>query len=463
MNSTGTTNPLSSLFMSLGGGLDLKDLELSSDAASGLSDFSDVLQKLASPLDSSSAMSRMQAGELGLQSGDTLPHILPLSSAASEGVLLEDTTMIDITAEDLIQQIQSPLVLSVSHSPNASSMNAKGMQGGALTLNGLALVEQVNAESLDSDRLEDQPVSAITLAMQLEQSIGTRSHQENNLAMASAVSSSLQGNGVNTSMAQRIAGRTTAEGSPLAFEGVTGDLDESELSEEFRPVTLDADKPMSDNASRGAQSALLNTLSTDIPVVTTKAPDVTFAAITSSAAQASENVESDAYEGIDLQADESLEQKLQTQLRERLEFGQDRKEWGGALGARLMTMVADGVQQARIHLDPPELGSLEIKMQVHQDQASVQVHVQNLQVKDALDASAQRLRDALNAQGIELAEFSVGTNADTEQQGGEQGRGESESGQELAADSGDDWQDSDDSNNHAKNIMSPNSLLDTFA
>ena len=44
MNSTGTTNPLTSLFMSLGGTLDLKDLDLSTDAASGLSDFSDVLK-----------------------------------------------------------------------------------------------------------------------------------------------------------------------------------------------------------------------------------------------------------------------------------------------------------------------------------------------------------------------------------------------------------------------------------
>lgn len=454
MNSTGTTNPLSSLFMSLNGSLDLKGLDLSTDAASGLSDFSNVLQNLAPSLDGSGLMSQTQAEGIGLASGEILPLTLPL--ATSDDGLRDGVMMNDVTMDNLIQQIQSPLALSVSHTHNTPSMNAKGLSGEALALNDLALAEP----------LEGSPASAINLEVQLEQSSGTLQTQVNNLAVASAVSSSLQNNGVNTSTAQRLAGRTTTEASQLASDGVMGDLDESGLSEEFRPVTLDAENPMSDNASRGTSAAptsLLNTMLMDTPVVTTKAPEVTFAAITASAAQASENVESAAYEGIDLQADESLEQKLQTQLRERLEFGQDRKEWGGALGARLMTMVADGVQQARIHLDPPELGSLEIKMQVHQDQASVQVHAQNLQVKDALDASAQRLRDALNAQGIELAEFNVSTDADTEQHGGEQGGQESESGQELFGENGDDWQNSDDSNNHAQNIMSPNSLLDTFA
>ena len=272
-------------------------------------------------------------------------------------------------------------------------------------------------------------------------------------------------------MSQRATGRTTSEalasGSGLSSESSINDLTEEGLIEDFRPVTLDADNPMSDklmseNGVRSPQTgpaSLFNSLMLDTPVSGTKTADVTLAAMTADAAQASTSVESDAYEGIDLQADETLEQKLQTQLRERLEFGQDKKEWGGALGARLMTMVADDIQQARIQLDPPELGSLEIKMQISQDQASVQVTAQNVQVKDVLDASAQRLRDAMNAQGIELAEFSVSTNADTEQQSGQQG----ESEQESFAGTDDDWQDSDDSNINTHELAASNSLLDTFA
>src|SRR5690606_2496348 len=91
----------------------------------------------------------------------------------------------------------------------------------------------------------------------------------------------------------------------------------------------------------------------------------------------------------------SLPDELSQALREeRLNVGNDRSAWGGALGARVVAMVMDDVQQARIHLDPPELGSLEIRLQVQQDQATVQVQVQNGQVRDALESGAQRLRDA---------------------------------------------------------------------
>ena len=337
----------------------------------------------------------------------------------------------------------------------------KTQLGETLPTNGLALEEEALSASLDASstiNLDQSVVPPVTQSL------------SNAVAASPSLSSSLPNNG-SGSLSQRATGRTTSEalasGSGLSSESSINDLTEEGLIEDFRPVTLDADNPMSDklmseNGVRSPQTgpaSLFNSLMLDTPVSGTKTADVTLAAMTADAAQASTSVESDAYEGIDLQADETLEQKLQTQLRERLEFGQDKKEWGGALGARLMTMVADDIQQARIQLDPPELGSLEIKMQISQDQASVQVTAQNVQVKDVLDASAQRLRDAMNAQGIELAEFSVSTNADTEQQSGQQG----ESEQESFAGTDDDWQDSDDSNINTHEIAASNSLLDTFA
>ena len=158
--------------------------------------------------------------------------------------------------------------------------------------------------------------------------------------------------------------------------------------------------------------------------------------------------------------EENFEQTMQRQSRDRLDFGQDKREWTPALGARLMTMVANDVQQARIQLDPPELGSLEIKMQIQQDQASVQVSAQSHQVKDVLDAGAQRLRDALASEGIELSEFSV--SADAEQgTSGSKSESEDGSGQGLAdAESleADDLEGLSESHRAA-----PDALLDTFA
>ena len=468
MNSTGTTNPLTSLFMSLGGTLDLKDLDLSTDAASGLSDFSDVLKNLVPPFGDGGLMSQSQLGDAGLESGETLPLTLPpslpltlpLGASTEDGAILSDALPNSVTADELLQQIESPLSVAVNLAPNPTKVVSgidKTQLGETLPTNGLALEEEALSESLDASstiNLDQSVVPPVTQSL------------SNAVAASPSLSLSLPNNG-SGSLSQRATGRTTSDALASGSESSINDLTEDGVVEEFRPVTLDADNPMSDklmsdNGVRSPQTgpaSLFNSLMLDTPVSGTKTADVTLAAMTADAAQASSSVESDAYEGIDLQADETLEQKLQTQLRERLEFGQDKKEWGGALGARLMTMVADDIQQARIQLDPPELGSLEIKMQISQDQASVQVTAQNVQVKDVLDASAQRLRDAMNAQGIELAEFSVSTNADTEQQSGQQG----ESGKESFAGTEDDWQDSDDSNINTHEIAASNSLLDTFA
>ena len=120
------------------------------------------------------------------------------------------------------------------------------------------------------------------------------------------------------------------------------------------------------------------------------------------------------------EAEQLEEQEQVTQSKERLEFGRDKEQWAPALGSRIVTMVADNIQQAEIHLDPPELGSMEIKMQLNQEQTSIQVQVQSPQVRDVLEANAQRLRDALAEQGLELAGFDVSQQQSESGQGGQQ-------------------------------------------
>ena len=152
----------------------------------------------------------------------------------------------------------------------------------------------------------------------------------------------------------------------------------------------------------------------------------------------------------------TFSQELSQAMRnESLEFGSDRREWGNALGARIVTMVANDIQQARIQLDPPELGSLEIRLQVQQDQATVQVQAQNAQVREVLESSAQRLRDALAGQGIQLSGFDVSERG--QQQGGQ---GDQPSDQQSA--DGEWVALEDDSPVPARPATSLN-LLDTFA
>ena len=157
----------------------------------------------------------------------------------------------------------------------------------------------------------------------------------------------------------------------------------------------------------------------------------------------------------------SLPDELSQALREeRLNFGNDRSTWGGALGARVVAMVMDDVQQARIHLDPPELGSLEIRLQVQQDQATVQVQVQNGQVRDALEAGAQRLRDALAGQGLQLAGYDVSERGQQSQaQQGQSGQGGQ--GDRSADGAEGEWLATDDSQSLAP--AGSLNLLDTYA
>lgn len=152
-------------------------------------------------------------------------------------------------------------------------------------------------------------------------------------------------------------------------------------------------------------------------------------------------------------------ESLQTQLlREKLEFGEDRQQWGAALGTRIMTMIADDIQQARIQLDPPELGSLEIKLQIQHDQATVHVQTQNVQVRDVLESHAQRLRDALASQGIALSEFDVSERGAEQQQ-----QQQSETAQAHDAASG-EWLAADEQASESElRPASSINLLDTFA
>ena len=119
----------------------------------------------------------------------------------------------------------------------------------------------------------------------------------------------------------------------------------------------------------------------------------------------------------------STERKQDEQV---LKLNKGQQAWGDAISERISMNAAKNIKQVTIHLDPPELGSLELKLQIKDDQQTqVQVHVQNPQVKEALESSAHRLREMLASEGLELAEFDVQTGAEQKGRDGEQGEQQS--------------------------------------
>lgn len=81
--------------------------------------------------------------------------------------------------------------------------------------------------------------------------------------------------------------------------------------------------------------------------------------------------------------------------------------WGSEVSDKVMWMAAQGISEAEIQLDPPELGPLQARVTVHQDQAQVVFTSQSAQVRDALDQQATRLREMFAGEGLDLTDVDV--------------------------------------------------------
>jgi len=84
-------------------------------------------------------------------------------------------------------------------------------------------------------------------------------------------------------------------------------------------------------------------------------------------------------------------------------------EWGDEMGQKIVWLTGRAIQSAEIHLNPADLGPIEVKINVQNDQAAVTFHAQNSTVRDMLESNVHRLRDMMESNGVDLAEVSVGS------------------------------------------------------
>ncbi|ASP40584.1 hypothetical protein CHH28_18765 [Bacterioplanes sanyensis] len=255
---------------------------------------------------------------------------------------------------------------------------------------------------------------------------------------------------------------TPGQNNPASSDAAMPDLSEASSSEPKPHSTIN----VTDTVPEADTPSIERPIAQNTAAPELKSPQQTMTQPTAIAAVPSDTVNSNELvdplteEAFELQEKRELQQvRGEERLRDKLELGPDRQTWGAALGGRIMTMVQDDIQQARIHLDPPELGSLEIRLQVQQDQTNIQVQVQNPQVRDALEANAHRLREALAENGLSLAGFDVSEQGSQQQQGFAQSSAEySSSNDEMASDD-----DLHDAPSIATSSTNSQSLLDTFA
>ncbi len=96
--------------------------------------------------------------------------------------------------------------------------------------------------------------------------------------------------------------------------------------------------------------------------------------------------------------------------------------WDRELSSRVQWMVNRDVQTAELRINPPNLGPVELRVSVQNDQASVILVSQHAVVREAMEAALPRLRDMLTDQGMQQVEVAVSNQsfAEQRQSGGQQ-------------------------------------------
>lgn len=88
--------------------------------------------------------------------------------------------------------------------------------------------------------------------------------------------------------------------------------------------------------------------------------------------------------------------------------------WGQALGDKIVWMATAAQQSATLTLNPPNMGPLQIVVNVSNEQATASFFSAQPEVRQALEAAFPRLKEMMNEAGIQLGQATV--SADTPRQ-----------------------------------------------
>lgn len=98
--------------------------------------------------------------------------------------------------------------------------------------------------------------------------------------------------------------------------------------------------------------------------------------------------------------------------------------WDNQVGQKIIWMVAGKDQSATLTLNPPDMGPMQVVLNVHNDQASVTFSAAQPEVRQALENAMPKLREMLGQSGIALGNATVDAGSPNQQQAqGESPRG----------------------------------------
>lgn len=85
----------------------------------------------------------------------------------------------------------------------------------------------------------------------------------------------------------------------------------------------------------------------------------------------------------------------------------DQKGWDRAMGQRVVWMVRNNMQEAQLQLNPRELGPINVRISVSNEQANVHFTAQHASTREALENAMPRLREMMQDAGLNLAQSDV--------------------------------------------------------
>jgi flagellar hook-length control protein FliK len=97
--------------------------------------------------------------------------------------------------------------------------------------------------------------------------------------------------------------------------------------------------------------------------------------------------------------------------------------WDQQVGQKIVWMAADGEQSAELTLNPPDLGPLQVVLNVSNDGASVEFSSNQLEVRQALENALPRLREMMSESGIALGNATVNAGMPDQRQAPSDGQG----------------------------------------
>lgn len=90
--------------------------------------------------------------------------------------------------------------------------------------------------------------------------------------------------------------------------------------------------------------------------------------------------------------------------------------WGAGLGDKVVWVVGNQMRGAEIHLNPPALGPLEVRINITDGQANLSFMTHHTSVREAIEAATPRLREMLGDSGIGMGSVSVNVGSFAQQQ-----------------------------------------------